>query len=289
MYALRVDSNGNLFAGGDFDNADGIQAKGIAMWDGDQWRSLGSGVARSEPGDVAEVHAIVLHDDQVFVGGFFDIAGGRPVNGVAVWDGRRWSPLGEGVRGGDAPRVRSMAASSQGIFVGGNFQRAGNLSAPGLAIWDGADWRVPWLDTTGLDSVAALALTATGVLYVGGDFVTINGQPMNFAARWFGDQWAPVGNAVDGEVLAVSANESDVYIGGRFDRAGGVATSNIARWDGDRWWTLNAGIAGPVHAIEIFPDRRVFAGGNFSSAGANAANQIAVWDGVTWAPLGQCH
>ena len=44
--SLAVDSNGYLYAGGDFATAGGVTANHIARWDGFAWSALGSGTGK---------------------------------------------------------------------------------------------------------------------------------------------------------------------------------------------------------------------------------------------------
>ncbi|RLG36541.1 MAG: hypothetical protein DRO01_08005, partial [Thermoproteota archaeon] len=77
-----------LYAGGDFTTVDGITVNHIAKWDGTTWSALsgpsGTGVSNS-------VFALAVYDDTegeaLYVGGYFQTAGGITVNQVARWDG----------------------------------------------------------------------------------------------------------------------------------------------------------------------------------------------------------
>jgi hypothetical protein len=67
--SLAFDSKGNLYAGGNFDSADGSPAKNIAKWDGTRWSNLGSGTDSS-------VLTLNIVDTTMYVGGCFRRAGG---------------------------------------------------------------------------------------------------------------------------------------------------------------------------------------------------------------------
>ncbi len=45
--ALAMDSNGNLYAGGDFTTAGGTTVNKIAKWNGTSWSALGTGTSGS--------------------------------------------------------------------------------------------------------------------------------------------------------------------------------------------------------------------------------------------------
>lgn len=52
--------------------------RGVIMFDGLDWHTLGSGVNGS-------VHALAARGDEVFVAGKFSMAGGKPSHGFAIW------------------------------------------------------------------------------------------------------------------------------------------------------------------------------------------------------------
>ena len=94
--ALAFGDNGSLYAGGDIDSAGVLAVNNIAKWDGIAWSSLGEGIE----GDLFEnVYALALDaNDNLFVGGEFETAGGNPAKNIAMWDGTSWSQVGERTR-----------------------------------------------------------------------------------------------------------------------------------------------------------------------------------------------
>ncbi len=83
-----VDSGGGptLYAGGFFSMAGGFTANNIATWNGDSWSPLGTGAA---VGTSSEVRTLSVFDDgggpALYLGGFFESAGGVPSGGIAQW------------------------------------------------------------------------------------------------------------------------------------------------------------------------------------------------------------
>jgi hypothetical protein len=81
--ALTDDGNG-IYAGGDFDisgtGADEQEANHIARFNYStrQWDPLGTGLNGG-------VNAVTANNGNVYAGGFFDQAGGRPASNIAVW------------------------------------------------------------------------------------------------------------------------------------------------------------------------------------------------------------
>jgi hypothetical protein len=78
---------GALIAFGGFTSVDGMEATGIAAWDGTSWSPLGTGV------DGGAISSVVEYQSNLIVSGTFLAAGGMPAPGLALWDGRRWQAL----------------------------------------------------------------------------------------------------------------------------------------------------------------------------------------------------
>jgi hypothetical protein len=116
---------------------------------------------------------------------------------VARWDGKSWSPLGEGISGaGDFTRVDALTVFDEGtgpaLYAGGYFAIAGEVEANNIAKWDGRSWSALGSGT----DTWVFALTpfddGTGpALYVGGFFNTAGGAGSWHIGAWRG--CAPAG------------------------------------------------------------------------------------------------
>jgi hypothetical protein len=140
--ALQVFDDGSgtgpaLYAGGYFDGAGGVQARGIARWDGSHWSAVGNGLRSTG------VRAMTVFDDgtgggsALYAGGEFNVP-----RGIAKWDGSSWTPLGKGVGGiGGIPgQVLALSGFDEGLgtpalYAGGTFLSAGGLLENGIAKW----------------------------------------------------------------------------------------------------------------------------------------------------------
>jgi hypothetical protein len=168
---------------------------------------------------------------------------------------------------------------------------AGGAPANRIAQWDGASWSPLGV---GLDNtVRALALDASGNLYVGGDFVRTSDSLLllNRIGMWDGAAWNALivgtNTGVGGGSVFVLAFDVDgsLYAGGGFTSAGGVSAARLARWDGSTWTPLGSGLNSAVRSI-FFTDTGLFAGGDFATAGGVPANRIAEWNDSEWYPFG---
>lgn len=82
VFALAA-SGIDLYVGGQFKTAGSVAANDIARWNGQEWFALGSGLSLDEfPGYVL---AIAVTGCDVYVGGVFSLAGGKPSYCFARW------------------------------------------------------------------------------------------------------------------------------------------------------------------------------------------------------------
>ena len=295
--ALAFGPDGNLYVGGHFTLAGGISANGIAVWDGSNWSTLGSGINATS----ASVYAIAFGSGStVYIGGNFTWAGGITVNGVAEWNGNSWSSLGSGLGGSFGGVCYALAVAPNGsLYVGGSFQAAGGNPANTVARWDGSNWFALGNPNAlfGADC-RALAIGPDGNLYLGGLFQTIFVDfgvflDVNGIAIWDGSNWSALGTGLGninsfqpGACLTLGfAPDGSLYVGGDFTEAGGVPARNIAKWDGNNWSGLGSGLDNNAPfdnfddclAVAASPDGSIFAGGFFNLAGGNPAEKVAKW------------
>lgn len=82
-----------MVIGGNFNIAGTVVANAIALWNGNSWEPLGSGLG----GEVRDL--AVLPNGDLVAGGGFRRVGDEFISGVARWDGVSWSGFGEGIGG----------------------------------------------------------------------------------------------------------------------------------------------------------------------------------------------
>ena len=174
-----------LYAGGVFEQADGLIVNSVARWDGVSWSPLNGGVS----GGLSTVDALTVFDDgsgpSLYVGGFYIAAGGLTTNNIAKWDGVAWAALNAGMNS----RVNALAVfddeSGAALYAGGGFTTAGGAGASYIARWDGGAWSA--LSSGTDDTVRALTVfddTTGDALYAGGDFTDAGGSSASYIARW---------------------------------------------------------------------------------------------------------
>ena len=172
----------DLYAGGDFTQAGGIDASRIAKWDGTQWSPLGSGMN-------GQVRALLPFGNDLIAGGDFTMAGGDSAHFIARWDGSQWSEFGGGMDGW----VRSLALINGELVAGGGFTKAGNDSINRFAKWNGTNWEKfgSGMTPSQWGNPLVQSIVAAGdEIYCGGTFEMAGGKPSSFISKWL--RW-PVG------------------------------------------------------------------------------------------------
>ncbi|MCU0689134.1 MAG: hypothetical protein MUE97_05275, partial [Phycisphaerales bacterium] len=183
--SLTIGPDGQLYVGGDFAQIDGVIVNGIARWDGQTWRGLGSGVRRGESGAGAVNAMTWLRDGRLAIVGEFSRAGDAQALGVAVWDGTNWSAVGAGtqfspgVNSVSEPLLLSVAEGPGGeVIIGGFFRSvtsAGQAlaTAANVAVWDGQRWSE--LGGGAGMGVRSLLMLQNGELAAAGGFSAVGG------------------------------------------------------------------------------------------------------------------
>ncbi|MDP4290487.1 MAG: hypothetical protein Q8908_05350 [Bacteroidota bacterium] len=283
VYALEIDSTGNLYAGGEFNVAGNVAANNIAKWDGTAWSALGSGMKYA-------IYALICDNTgNLYAGGDFDTTDGIAAYSISKWNGSAWSILGSGMNG----CMNDLVFDSSGnLYACGDFKMAGGRPANHIAKWNGSAWNALG---SGINySVITLAIDSSGNLYAGGAFDTAGGVPAKNIAKWDGNTWSTLGSEIDnpfnkGIIRDIAIDGfGHLFAGGEFYN-NDKNTKNVARWDGNTWSPLHSGMnfsSESIDALAIDGNGNLYAGGYFISAGDIAVSNIAKWKDNKWNSLG---
>ena len=272
-----------LYVGGDFDTVgpDYYSSRGFATWDGTAWNDL-SGVFGGdytnciiryngkiyhglEMGSVYNgvqalqtrvanfneaVNVFAVYNGELYAGGIFTSfdTSGRPYNGLAKYDGEKWSKVGSGVKsygGASNTGIYALYVYNGELYAGGIFDSAGNTPCHNIAKWNGLIWKPVGggvqQTTADSDKVSAFA-EYNGDLIVGGIFNAAGGVSVNNIARWDGSAWSSVNASFDREVYVLRTYNQNLYAGGAFG-FDGKPKNHIAKWDGTAWTSLGGGMS----------------------------------------------
>ncbi|MBL4657748.1 MAG: hypothetical protein JKX73_07085, partial [Flavobacteriales bacterium] len=184
----------NIYVGGLFNDSTGT-LRNIAMWSGNNWLPLGTGIISGslEPA----VNSIVSYNDTIYVAGRFNKQEGNVGNNIMGWDGTNWFDLNNGTDGA----INEMIVIEDNLYVVGSFSNAGGIPAQNIAKWDGAEWCG---FGSSFDNELSTIADHNDTIYIGGHFTEIDGNSVSRIARWTG------GDFTDSCGVYVGADESSL-------------------------------------------------------------------------------
>ncbi|HEU0103389.1 MAG TPA: hypothetical protein VFR07_13815 [Mycobacteriales bacterium] len=300
--ALASDGR-RLYVAGTFDRVGrgpaAVAANGLAAYDLEtgSWAALGSGLTHL--GSPGEGRALLLSGSRLYVGGYFDDAGGIATGSLATVDTTtgQWSGFGAGIRAGEfVAQVESLATdpATGAIYVGGSFTSADTTAASGVVRLDGTAFtslgEFTFFGNASTASVKALAVSG-GKVYAGGEFSAAGNAAV---AQWVvldGNGWSAPWDQVDNVVRALAGYGEGVVVGGDFVSSGSLRVTHAGIWTGERWQTFGQGVSydpyadGNVYAVSVV-EGGAYVGGVFDQAGPVRAGSVARWTGTAWDPMG---
>ena len=290
---------GRMFVGAEFGSAGVVLRRNLAALDATTGAAL-----PWDPDACGGIFAMVKLGSTMYVGGGFGCLGGQGRNGLAAIDMatgavKPWNPNVAGA-------VFALAARDNTVYAGGAFRNVGGQLRQNLVALDATTGAVtswnPAADSTvktialgtpslvgarnpwGLSGESAQAFDPTRIVYVGGDFHHVGGQPRTAVAAvddslGLATAWNPAPGPATATVRTVRVDGSgnSVFIGGAFATIQGQPRSNLAYLS-----IFNAGQLGAWHPD---PDGMVtamaedgdafYVGGAFSTIGGKSRNGLA--------------
>lgn len=263
--------NGELYATGTFNGANGAQVDGIAKYDGTNWTPVITGLNAYDG-------LMTVWDNKLIINGFYNGTQGP----VLAWDGNSITEVGNFILNGvftdftvyqgdlvvadlvsgtsrlhafDGNSWQTFGGSSQGVFrsletegdrlyVGGIFSSACSgvdfVNAENIYVWDGVGCDALGAginNTTSFIGINDIQAYGNGVI-VTGRFDAAGGQTANSLAMWNGSSWSGFDQGlVDGEDEgtgnALWFQGNTLYISGFFEQAGSALSHNFAALDLD--------------------------------------------------------
>jgi hypothetical protein len=296
VWSLALTPTGELIAGGNFTQAGGSAALGVARWNGtSSWSQVGDGLDDTVGSSSRVVSYVSTVGDRVYAAGNFTRSGAGPADdtGLAVFDGASWSGIAGGVQPLASGAVLSALIDGDDIYVAGEFVQAGPPPADdsGIALWNGSGWSNlgGGFPRSG-DYPRVLALLSNGDLVAAGSFLQAGpgtADDTNIAV-WDGSAWSPLdgglGTSGNQVYALVVGSDDSIYAGGNFATAdnGAVSAKGIARWDGASWQVIGNGTgigSGAVRSVVLDEDRQlIYLGGTFTTIDGVTVNRVTVRD-----------
>ncbi len=265
-----IDNDGRIYVAGTFANIAGESRRFLT-------RFSDNGIIDSEwnPAPDSGVHRMALDvSGWLTVAGLFESIGELPRRGLARISKSEtgavdpdWDPSPDGW-------VRALVLASSGdLYVGGSFQSIGGQPRRNLAKLSshGTGLADPLWNPSPDQYVSALALDSDQRLYAGGNFQSIDNQPIERLARLSGTgvgtadiQWLPRPDGVVAAILAVS--DDRVVISGEFTRLDSDTRLGLASIDysGRAGETVDAEFGrNKIELIAVQPNGGLIVAGDF--------------------------
>ena len=283
VFAVTKSLDGKVYIAGNFVEVNGMDHKRIARLNRDgtidvTFNSLGTN------GIVYDL--AVQADGKVVIVGDFGL-----VNGTARLRLARLNMDGsvdEGFQVGqgfDGAAVRHVLIQQDGkIIVAGQFNTYNGTPRSGIARLN-ADGSIDSnydVKTSPTWSINALVRLDNGRRLIGGNFQSVNGNPIGRMARLNEDGTTDTsfnagGSGADGPITSISLqSDRRIVIGGYFTNYNGVSRSSLARVLADGSLDMSfVASANNVNVVAAEPNGKILAGGNISSADGIARNCLA--------------
>jgi hypothetical protein len=131
-----------LYVGGYFVATDGNAGNYIMRWNGSTWKDVGGGVMGGG-GYNGQIHDMTVYNNELWVVGVFQYAGGVPAKYIAKWNGSVWCGIGEYF---EQRLGRIAILNNEVIVVGGGTELLNGLQINYIAKWTGGNF----VDTCGV-------------------------------------------------------------------------------------------------------------------------------------------
>jgi uncharacterized delta-60 repeat protein len=280
VYAIALQADGKILAGGDFTTVGGQTRNRIARLD-----AITGAPDSFDPNANNTVRAIAVQaDGKILAGGFFsgvNSIGGQTRTNLARLDAT--SGAADAFNPNPNGGVLAIALQSDGkILVGGAFTSIGGQTRTNLARLDATSGTADAFSPNPNSLVFAIAFQADGKIVAGGIFTSIGGQTRNNIARLDAtsgavDAFNPNANNA---VLAITVQpDGKILAGGDFSGAnsiGGATRNRTARLDATTGQadSFDPNANNTVSALAIQADGKVLVGGFFTTLAPNGGAAV---------------
>jgi hypothetical protein len=300
VYAIAVNGHSSVFVGGDFDSFDnGTVRRGyLAELD----YTTGSPTMFENDLD-GPARSIIINGNDVYVGGTFTSVDrhkpdGSPMGSTArasaakffISDGSMsdaWDPHPGGT-------VNALLLDIMGdVVIGGDFSVSNNSNSfNNFMIVDSINGNAYGMIADANAPIRSFASDGGNLIYVGGDFTTIQGLPRKeLAAFDLGRSQITGWDPSPGLPVRTISVRGDIFVGGDFNMIGGTLRNNLAAIDVSTGtvtsWDPNAN--GDIFSMDILQGSTIYVAGTFSNIGGAGRNYVAALDisngfASPWAP-----
>jgi hypothetical protein len=251
-----INYNNDMYASGFFDSSGSTYLNKIAKWNGNEWENTGynygsalftmeiydsvlfaagimgnnyssiykyDGTHWDTLGRVSDTMLCVVYDmtvyqNELYVAGKFQFAGGVYSPGIARWNDSTWESVGGGVSG----YATSLLVHNNELWIGGYMPTENNILR-----WNGINFISAG---SGMDTIVSGLGIYNNNVVAGGYFSYADGNPVEKLALWNGSSWSsfPAGG-FNGNTNAFETYNNEFYAGGDFNYSGTNLVSKFAK------------------------------------------------------------
>lgn len=278
-------SSNQIIAGGSFDSAGVMDAKGISVWmngfAGFDWLKMGQSGLQYSVEDMVEYNGGLVAAGNIYMADTVYIG-----SGVAFWDGAKWSEMGSFYVGALPNIVYDVEVYNGELYAGGMFRP--DFGAPSqfhnFAKWNGTAWEGLPASPQGI--VYSLEVHKNELI-LGGSFNSIDTISYNHIAAFDGTQFKQLDQGVKTTIYALESAGDTLFAGGDFLNGSQLDTFGFGYFVNGSWTR----VLSPHLVIDSWKDRveciestpyGVFLGGNidyFPLVGIYAKNLLRFSNG----------
>jgi hypothetical protein len=257
--------NGKLLVGGDFYSMGGVNATGMALWNGIKWDTLPVRPFRFGQ-SYSGVYGFLNYNSKLYLCGGFDTIQGQIAYSLATFDGISFQPIILPLDR-NSLRINSMLVYKNELYIGGNFDSSSNPNFSDILKYNGSSWVSVGGGIKGSISSISSMVIYNDTLYAAGYFDKANGNAGNLIMKWDGLNWhdAGWGSTYDyNGIWKLLVHKNNLYAFGFFNYAADVRSSKVAIFNGTNWCSLHDTLNNNIQSATIFRDT-IYVAGAFSS------------------------
>lgn len=265
-----------LVVGGMFKYVGGIEANGIAAWDGTSWTTFGNGLK----GNLSLINKMIVYENELCLMGRFDSVGNAAAKNIARWNGNEWSRIGNAPNGD----VRTAAVYNNLLYIGGQFDTIGGQRMDYIARWKDDNWEQVG---SGLKAGNILGLCIhKGELYATGQIATVNGVQCEGITRWNDTIWNTVSTGYNNSGFAMSEWNGSLIAGSTVKIRAGQGYQRMMKWNGASWNVFSMQQTERINGLAVVNNKLYAYGG--TATGVKGDNYLYNWNEAdsTWEKAG---
>ncbi len=196
--------NGKIYVSG-LIYSDPVDTVGYIMsYDGTSWQTVGGGIKGL--GNTG-VGSMVVYQNELYVAGTFSQLAGNAGNNIQRWNDTTWNDVGGGT-GGTNESIYELLIYHGKLYAMGVFTEAGNVPADKISVWDGFKWCSLG---SSFDNNILAGSVYNDTLLIGGAFSTIDGDTMNYIAKWTGGNFVDTCSVVGINEISSEINSFSIF------------------------------------------------------------------------------